>query len=203
MIAETNIADAIARHARERPESLALVVPKGRGPDGKRTYETWTYARLEASVARVARGLVRCNINRGTRAALMVRPGPDFFALTFGMLRAGVVPVVIDPGIGRAMLGQCLAEAAPEAFVGISAAHAARLVLGWARKTIRTTVTVGRRWFWAAPRSLRSRRSGRPTTRRSRPSTATTPQRSSSPRAAPALRRASSTGTATSSRRPA
>src|SRR5690606_34553005 len=41
-----------------------------------------------------------------------------------------------------------LDEAAPEAFIGIPLAHAARIVLGWARRSVRIAVTVGRRWFW-------------------------------------------------------
>src|SRR6185503_7157589 len=51
--------------------------------------------------------------------------------------------------------GQCLAEAEPEAFIGIPQAHAARCVLGWGRRSVRILVTVGRRWFWGG-HTLRS-----------------------------------------------
>jgi acyl-CoA synthetase (AMP-forming)/AMP-acid ligase II len=68
--------------------------------------------------------------------------------LTFALFKAGIVPVLIDPGLGTRQLKTCLAEARPEAFIGIPAAHAARIVLGWARKTLKHQVTVGRRWFW-------------------------------------------------------
>ena len=85
---------------------------------------------------------------RGTRAALMVRPSPELFLLMFAMFKAGVVPVLIDPGINRRALKQCLDEAAPTAFIGIPLAHAARVVLGWARRSCRINLTVGRRWFW-------------------------------------------------------
>ena len=37
---------------------------------------------------------------------------------------------LIDPGMGVRNLGRCLAEAEPEAFVGVAKAHAARRVLG-------------------------------------------------------------------------
>lgn len=146
--ASTNIADAIARHARERPDAPAVVMPSGRDAQGKRTYARLTCAELNTSVDRYARGLAHIGIGRGTRAVLMVRPSLDFFALTFGMLRAGIVPVMIDPGLGRSQLGQCLAEARPEAFIGVPEAHAARVVLGWGRATVERLVTVGRRWFW-------------------------------------------------------
>jgi olefin beta-lactone synthetase len=45
-------------------------------------------------------------------------------------------------------LSQCLIEAEPTAFIGIPKAHAARVILRWGRSSVRTCVTVGRRWFW-------------------------------------------------------
>jgi len=78
----------------------------------------------------------------------MVKPSLEFFALTFAIFKAGAVPVLIDPGIGIKNLKTCLGEARPEAFIGISKAHLARVLLGWSRDTIKTLVTVGRRWLW-------------------------------------------------------
>jgi acyl-CoA synthetase (AMP-forming)/AMP-acid ligase II len=95
-----------------------------------------------------ARGLAALGIERGDRVALLVRPSRPLFVLTFALLRRGAVPVLIDPGIGRVHLARCLAEATPSAFIGVSMAHAARVLLGWAKDSIRTLVTVGARWFW-------------------------------------------------------
>jgi olefin beta-lactone synthetase len=95
-----------------------------------------------------ARGLAALGIERRDRVALLVRPSPQLFVLTFGLLRCGAVPVLIDPGIGRAHLAKCLEEASPSAFIGVSLAHAARVLFGWARNSVRALVTVGARWFW-------------------------------------------------------
>jgi acyl-CoA synthetase (AMP-forming)/AMP-acid ligase II len=95
-----------------------------------------------------ARGLAALGVEPGNRVALLVRPSPRLFVLTFGLLRCGAVPVLIDPGIGRAHLARCLEEAGPSAFIGVSLAHAARVLLGWARDSVHTLVTVGARWFW-------------------------------------------------------
>jgi acyl-CoA synthetase (AMP-forming)/AMP-acid ligase II len=78
----------------------------------------------------------------------MVPPGLDLFPLAFGLFRAGAVPVLVDPGIGLKHLKACLGNAEPEAFIGVPKAHAARAALGWARPTVRTKITVGRRLFW-------------------------------------------------------
>ena len=96
----------------------------------------------------MARGLLAAGFERGDRVVMMVPPGFDFFILGFSMLQTGIVPVFIDPGIGTKNLKECIAEAEPVGFIGISKAHAARVLLGWGKKTIRKTVTLGARLFW-------------------------------------------------------
>src|SRR5690606_29037844 len=54
---------------------------------------------------------------------------------------------LVDPGIDKRALKQCLDEAEPQAFIGIPLAMAARTLLGWARSA-RILVTVGRRLLW-------------------------------------------------------
>ena len=34
------------------------------------------------------------------KVLLMVRPSPEFIALTFALFKTGAVPVLIDPGMG-------------------------------------------------------------------------------------------------------
>ena len=68
----------------------------------------------------------------------------------FALFKAGAVPVLVDPGIDKRALRQCLGEADPQAFIGIPLAVLARKLLGWAPGA-RTVVTVGRRWFWGGP----------------------------------------------------
>ncbi|MBI5209967.1 MAG: AMP-binding protein [Elusimicrobia bacterium] len=114
--------------------------------DGRRE-TAWSFGRLNDEAELLARGLPAVGVTRGTRAVLMVRPGPEFFALTFAMFRLGAVPVLVDPGMGRKSLGDCLDAASPEAFIAVPLAHAAAALLGWARRTVRTRVVVGPRFL--------------------------------------------------------
>jgi acyl-CoA synthetase (AMP-forming)/AMP-acid ligase II len=141
--AAVNIAAALKTRALERPDATAVVVPHAKGGP-----VSLSYADLDHESDRIARGLRAIGITRGTRTALMVPPGIDLFPLVFGVFKAGVVPVMIDPGIGPKHLKRCLAEAKPEAFIGIPLAHAARVILGWGRGSVKTVVTAGRRLFW-------------------------------------------------------
>jgi len=143
-----NIGGHLARAAELWPDQPSVVVTQGRDSGGKARYHSLSFSQLHAEAQRVARGLEAVGIGRGTRAVVMVKPGMDLFTLTFGLFQAGVVPVMIDPGMGIKNLKTCLAEARPQAFIGVPLAHALRVILGWGRGTIEHRVTVGRRWFW-------------------------------------------------------
>jgi acyl-CoA synthetase (AMP-forming)/AMP-acid ligase II len=142
-----NIAAVLPRMAAERGDAIAMRCPGKRGLGGLARYDqVLSYGELERRSNAIAAGLGAIGLGSGMRAALMVRPTPDFFLLMFALFKRGIVPVLVDPGIPRAALKRCLAEADPQAFIGIPLAHAARAVLGWAPNA-RIAVTVGRRWF--------------------------------------------------------
>ena len=143
-----NIASHLTSMARSQPWRPAVVFPHTRDPQGRVSYTHYTFRQLDEASDRLVLGFSRFGIQRGMRVALMVPPSLDFFALTFALFKLGAVPVLIDPGIGLPNLGKGLAEAAPEAFIGIPKAHAARVVLGWARATVRFKVTVGDQALW-------------------------------------------------------
>lgn len=148
MTEKTNIAAYLPEMAARQPEATAIVCPWGRR--GSRL----TYRELDSRSNDIARGLEAVGIGRGVRTVLMVPPGLDLFALAFALFKAGAVPVLVDPGIGLRHLKACLGNAQPEAFIGVTKAHAARALLGWARSTVRTNITVGTRLFWGG-RTLR------------------------------------------------
>lgn len=146
--ADANIASFLPLMAAERPYGLAIVYPEGRTRSGKRLYSHYTFQQLDDDSNQIAAGLEASGLRRGMRTVLMVKPSREFFALTFAIFKLGAVPVLVDPGIGIRNLGACLGRARPEAFIGIPAAHVARILLGWARPTLRHLVTVGPRIGW-------------------------------------------------------
>lgn len=148
LLNSNNIAEALTAQAARQPDGLALILPQRERGSSVWTDRRFTYAELNRLADHLALGLMRKGIAPGTRVALMVPPSLEFFALFFALFKVGCVPVLIDPGIGLKPLKACLADARPAVFIGITRAQIARMVLGWARKFIRKTVTVGRRPLW-------------------------------------------------------
>ncbi|CAM0117982.1 Olefin beta-lactone synthetase [Stenotrophomonas maltophilia] len=144
-----NIAARLPELARERPDQIAIRCPGRRGAgNGMAAYDvTLDYRQLDARSDAMAAGLAGYGIGRGVRTVVMVRPSPEFFLLMFALFKLAAVPVLVDPGIDKRALKQCLDEAQPQAFIGIPLAHVARLVLRWAPSATRL-VTVGRRLGW-------------------------------------------------------
>lgn len=139
---QANICRHLKRAAKETPASLAVAVQK-RLLTGKYRYQELSFGELDADSDRIARVLADYGITRGMKAVLMVTPSLDFFALTFALFKAGVIPILVDPGMGIKNLKQCFVEAEPDAFIGIPKAHIARCLFGWGKPSVRRLLTVG------------------------------------------------------------
>ncbi|GGV43151.1 peptide synthase [Actinomadura cremea] len=136
-----HLAALFARQVRTRPDAVACVT-------GGRTPRAMTFAELAAVIDRTVSGLRTAGVRPGTRASVMVPPGVEMVALVHALLRMGAVPVLVDRALPQAALRGCLAEAAPEVFIGVPLAQVGRVALGWARQCVRTTITVGPRRMW-------------------------------------------------------
>lgn len=152
-----NIASALVSQATRQGGNVALHYPVGKR-SGRVQYESISYSALNQLTDEYAHGLIEYGIGRGTRTALMLTPGLDFFALFFALFKAGAVPVLIDPGIGIKPLKICLAGAKPAAFIGVTRAQVARKLLGWVPGV--KLVTAGRKLGWGGLNTHQLRKLG-------------------------------------------
>jgi acyl-CoA synthetase (AMP-forming)/AMP-acid ligase II len=152
-----NIATALVKQAGAQGDNVAIHYPLGKRR-GRVSYASVTYSALDELSDDYAHGLIEYGIGRGVRTALMLTPGLDFFAMFFALFKAGAVPVLIDPGIGIKPLKKCLAEARPEAFIGVTRAQLARKLLGWAPAA--RLVTAGPRLAWGGLNTKQLRKLG-------------------------------------------
>ena len=114
-----NIVQHLDRAAEARPQAAALKVPRGRTRAGDIDYLTLSFAELRAEVAAWRVRLEAAGTAPGDRTLVMVPPGLPLIAAVFALFHLGAVPVVIDPGMGRAAFLACVARSQPRRLVGI------------------------------------------------------------------------------------
>ncbi len=132
-MSKSNVSRGLSVSAEKFPGRTAVIAPgqskltPGRAgrPEGHSLVQySWTFAELSARADLYAWALRDFGINKGERALVMISPGFDFVAVSFAILKAGIVPVYIDPGMGLRALKQCIADARPSAFIAIPLAYA-------------------------------------------------------------------------------
>ncbi len=153
-----NVGLTLSLTAAQTPDQIAVAAPKSGQPkrcsvDRPLEYDRITFAELDAASNRVAAGVRRMGVTKGTRLALMVPPGIEFVKMVFGLFKSGVTVILIDPGMGRKNMIRCLAEAKPDGIVGIKRAHLARWLFRKQFPDCTKNVVVGR---WPGCMSSRS-----------------------------------------------
>lgn len=115
-----NVADTVARAAGREPSAPALISDDG---------SVVTWADLDARADAVAGALRALDLpaSMGVPARVVIALGqvPEFAAVFFGTLRAGLVAVPVNPGYTRRELRHVLADSAAAVAVATSAAAAA------------------------------------------------------------------------------
>lgn len=158
--ANHNVARRLAAQAAHLGSRIAIAVPKSRKRLGNRLYDTMSFEELEADSNRIASALAGWGVAPGMRIALLVPPSSEFISLVFALFKAGVVIVLIDPGMGRRNLLRCLAEAEPEGVIAIPLAHIVRVLFRRMFPRARFNVTVGRQPIGGAISLAELRRRG-------------------------------------------
>ncbi len=137
---KANLCQHLKNAAFEIPNLLAVAVQKHQ--NNQLTYKEIDFITLDKKSDAIAFALNAYGIKRGMKAVLMVTPSIDFFALTFALFKAGIVPILVDPGMGVKNLKQCFIESSPDVFIGVPKAHIARILFGWGKKSIQFLLTV-------------------------------------------------------------
>ena len=157
-----NVAELLKQQATQQPHALAIAEPiAGRWNRRElaldQRYRCMTFQQLDEDSSRLAAGLQAMGIKPGTRLALMIPPSCEFVSWVFALFKAGVVTVLIDPGMGRKNMIHCLQRVQTEGFIGISLVQAIRTLLRFKFPAARKNVTVGKRWFWGGPTAAQLR----------------------------------------------
>lgn len=149
-----NIADLLAKRANETPDKLAIKAPLKRLSNGSYKYSSLTFKELLNTSKSIANGLKSMGLNKGDKAIVFIKPGLDFPAVTFALFSIGVVPVFIDPGMGKENLLNSIKQVHPKALIAVPLVHYLRLFKREAFKSIDIFVTTGS-ITWGGMKSLK------------------------------------------------
>lgn len=140
-----NIAARLTANAKTFPDKLAVVFPTFNKKTKQYDYQSLTFKELEIRSNKFATQLEKLGLKKGDKTLLFLRPSLDFSAMTFALFKLGVVPVFIDPGMGRANLLKCIKEAKPLGLIAEKEVHFARLFFPRIFKSVKFNVTNGKR----------------------------------------------------------
>ncbi len=150
-----NIADLLIKRAQEHPSKVAIKAPLGRNSDGSYNYESKTFKEILDTTRSIANGLTEKGLKSGDKAVVFIRPGLDFPAVTFALFSLGIVPVFIDPGMGKENLLRAIKQVRPKALIAVPIVHFLRLFKRDAFKTVEHFITTGS-LTWGSMKSLKS-----------------------------------------------
>jgi long-chain acyl-CoA synthetase len=106
-VSHGNFADLVAFAAQDRPHKTAFL----------HAGSTLTWAEVDAAVSRAAAGLRALGLTTGDRVGLHLGNTLDFPVAYFGVLRAGLVAVPLNPGSTEAELRHALGDSGARALL--------------------------------------------------------------------------------------
>lgn len=138
-----NIALRLSQNAKTFPDKKAVVFPLFNEGSDKYDYISLTFKELDILSNKFAIQLTTLGLKKGDKTLLFLKPSLDFSAMAFALFKLGVVPVFIDPGMGKKNLLKCIKESAPVALIAEKEIHFLKLLHPRVFKSVRMNVTNG------------------------------------------------------------
>jgi acyl-CoA synthetase (AMP-forming)/AMP-acid ligase II len=148
----TNVADLVYHCAEIQPDKIAL--------RDMRTGKTRTYSQFVIDIEENAAALLEAGLEIGDRCAVFVSSGPSFVTMVFSCFAAGVIPVLIDPGMGVDNMVGCVKEQKPRGLLGIAKAHVLKTLKRDAFESVEVSLLVDGGFFPGAKSLARLRKPG-------------------------------------------
>lgn len=136
-----NIALKLIEIAKTNPDSHAVVLPKWNKKQKKYHYHSLTFRELDILSNKFATQLTNLGLKKGDFTLLFLRPSLEFSAMTFAIFKMGLIPVFIDPGMGRKNLLKCIEEIKPKGLIAEKEVHYLSKLFPRAFKSVQYRIT--------------------------------------------------------------
>ena len=114
-------------------------------PEKKSLYfrdEFISFKRLDQLSDYYASELRNAGILKEDRVLIMLKPGIEFVAAVFAVFKNGSLPVLIDPGMGRENMLNCIKTTAPDAMIGIPLANWLKYLFRKSFKSVKKSFSI-------------------------------------------------------------
>ncbi len=116
--------------------------------NGEFDYQSLSFSELENRSNFLAHKLREAGLTPGMKVLMFVRPSVNFSAITFALFRAGLVPIFIDPGMGRENLLRAVAHILPDGLIAEKQVHWIRQIYRRSFSSIRFFMTISGSTWW-------------------------------------------------------
>lgn len=136
-----NIAKRLTDLAKIYPDKTAVMFPKHDHKQNKYHYQSLTFRDLDILSNQYANKLKELGFKPGDLTLLFLKPSLEFSAMTFAIFKAGIIPVFIDPGMGKKNLLKCIKEVKPVGLIAEKEVHLLSLIFRKNFNSIKYRVT--------------------------------------------------------------
>jgi acyl-CoA synthetase (AMP-forming)/AMP-acid ligase II len=137
-----NIASRLHRQAMYFPEKTAICFPIRKSAK-EFDYQSLNFSQVEGFAERAAWGLTERGMEEGMKALVFMKPSLYFTPFIFSLFKVGIIPVFIDPGMGRKNLLAAIEHIKPDILIGEPIVHFIRLFFKSSFKSIKYFITTG------------------------------------------------------------
>jgi acyl-CoA synthetase (AMP-forming)/AMP-acid ligase II len=129
-----NIAFRLSEMTKLNPDKIALIYKNNH----------LTFRELDTRSHQFANQLLSLGFKAGDRTLFFLKPSLEFAPMAFALFRIGVIPVFIDPGMGKKNLLKCIKESSAVGLIAEKEIHFLKYFYPKTFHSIKLSVTTGR-----------------------------------------------------------
>ena len=142
-----NIASRLTANAKLFPDKSAVIFPHFNKLLDRYDYTHLSFKELEIKASKFAQQLVKLGFNKGDKTLLFLKPSLDFHAMVFALFKVGIIPIFIDPGMGKKNLLKCIKDSHPVGMIAEKEIHIIKIFYPHIFKSIKMNVSTAKFTF--------------------------------------------------------
>ena len=138
--ARHNIAFSLERVAQNHPNQTAVTE--------SHSGTSISFQELDDESSRIASGLNQYGFKKGDRVLLFIPFSIKFISVAFALFKAGAIPILIDPGLGKKNILRCIKETEAQGIIATPVVHLVSKFFQKYFRNLKHRITTNSCWLW-------------------------------------------------------